>query len=87
MQEASEQTGKLADSGRRFTDKEPRYNVHFGMIFLAPKNTELPFRLSLLSIDALQKILNKPVRNLSQNIRVLTMSNPGVNCVALRRLL
>eukprot|EP00069_Balaena_mysticetus_P006613 bmy_18608T0 len=23
MQEASEQTGKLADSGRRFTDEEP----------------------------------------------------------------
>ena len=29
MQEASEQTGKLADSGRRFTDEEPRYSVHF----------------------------------------------------------
>nr|XP_035953739.1 coiled-coil domain-containing protein 158 isoform X10 [Halichoerus grypus] len=76
MQEASEQTGKLANSGRRFTDEEPRYCVHFREIFLAQKSTHLPFRLSLLSIEPLKRIWNKQFRNLSQNMKVLAMSNP-----------
>lgn len=29
MQEAPNQTGKLANSGRRFTDEEPRYGARF----------------------------------------------------------
>ncbi|XP_034527555.1 coiled-coil domain-containing protein 158 isoform X6 [Ailuropoda melanoleuca] len=76
VQEASEQTGKLANSGRRFTDEEPRYCVHFRERFLAQKNTHLPFRLSLLSIDPLETIWNKQFRNLSQNMKVLAMTNP-----------
>lgn len=87
MQEASEQTGKLANSGRRFTDEEPRYRLHFGEIFLTQKNMHLPFRLSLLSIDPLQRILNKQFRNLSQNTRILTMPNPWINYVALGKSL
>lgn len=75
MQKASEQTGKLANSGRRFTDEEPRYSLHFDEIFLAQKNIHLPFRLSL----PLQSIFNKQFRNLSQNARVLTMTKPWIN--------
>jgi hypothetical protein len=40
MQETSEQTGKLANPGRRLTAEEPRYSTSFGefslRIFTSP---------------------------------------------------
>lgn len=81
MPEASEQTGKLANSGRRFTDEEPRYSKHFRDLLLAQKHTHFLLRLSLLSIDPLKRILNKQFRNLKSNMKVLTMTNPWINCM------
>lgn len=80
MQEASEQTGKLADSCRRFTDEEPRYCVHFRQSFLARKNPHLPFRLSLLPRELPKRILNKQFGNPSQTVQVLATTNPGIHC-------
>ncbi|XP_074201706.1 coiled-coil domain-containing protein 158 isoform X7 [Camelus bactrianus] len=51
----------------------------FGAIFLAEKNTHLPFRLGLLSVDQPKRILNKQFIILGQNMRVLSMTNPWIN--------
>lgn len=82
MQEASEQTGKLADSCRRFTDEEPRYCAHFRQSFLARKNPRLPFLLNLLPRKQPKRILNKQFGNPSQNVKVLATTNPGIHCAA-----
>lgn len=67
MQEASEQTGKLANSGGRFTVEEPRYSVHLARSSLLKRI--LPFPSGEASY-LLARCEASRISSLKQHIRV-----------------